>query len=746
MRLIERFFGEGNDLAQYFGNPHVEELVELVERFERQSVARRGVAALPRSRGGEQWFYLFAWTPEEGRELRDLARAWVGPALSDVHLSSLELDATDPFDRTVRDAHPGTVLKLRYLPELAPGATEAERARVQERTKLRRGRVLMMLDLVDARPASEFLGGRDAGSILRDLELAIGARDQRLCNELLAELERSGDLDEINLTFQRIRVLGGLRRWQELADLRALTDVLAMRRPPGVSRLVEEAVYQAHLADLDLAGDDDELVERFQRLGDRLPGLGSRSPSPATRGQAIVQYLHAAAVAQDEGWADRVALAAEQVDSYLGTRLRLLRRPVVTPDDRTVEPYDAVDPDTLGPSGRVALGDLHGAVDAAQKDPANPDGVTLGHVLQAAVELAEPSVAERVLALIEAHRQRSAPDARSMVDVDHIQRLEQIARDVPRSWSEWFDRCAAAPSATDALKWLENSGAWASLSASELLARLGTADQATLSVLAAASGRIVEAHLEGLEESDQHAVLAELMLALAVSGLATRAALAQSFRLLSLAVETGAPAARLSTMLDALGVISENAYPTAEWIVDVLELACWSPLGHGDPVVVQLEHQFREALRRTRRRVHGHAAERWRDLASEGGLIGPWVPSDAQDESDASTADLRCLTGQRIGIYSLEERAANSAKAHIDRVAPSIDVRLNHDLKATPSLKDLAKNCDILLVVTTSATHAATDAIKATRKQGRTEYVNSSGASAIIEALGRFCAIDEAAA
>lgn len=743
MKFIERFFGEGNDLAQHLGNDHVR---ALVERFERQSVARRGVAALPRGRGGEQWFYLFAWTPEEGRELRDLARAWVGPALSDVHLSSLELDAADAFDRSIRDAHPGTTLKLRYLPELATGATESEREQIGDRTKLRRGQVLLMLDLVDARPASEFLGGRDAGSILRDIELAIGARDQRLCNELLAELDRSGDLDEINLTFQRIRVLGGLRRWRELADLPALSDVLAMRRPPGVSRLVEEAVYQAHFADIDLAGDDDQLVEQFQRLGDRLPGLGSRSPSPATRGQSIIQYLHAATVARDDGWADRIALAAEQVDSYLGTRLRLLRPPVVVPDDRTTQSYDAVDPDTLGPSGRVALGDLHGAVDAAQKVAANPDGVMLGHVLQAAVELAEPGVAERVLALIETHRQGAAADARSVVDTDHIQRLEQIARDVPRSWSDWFDRCSTAPSATDTLKSLENSGVWERLSATELLTRLGTADQATLSVLAAASGQIIEAHLDELEESDQHAILAELMLAMAVSGIATRAALAQSFRLLSLAVEAGAPASRLSSMLDAMGVLIENAYPTAEWIVDTLEIACWSPLGHSDPAVVQLEHQFREALRRTRRRVHGHAAERWRDLASEGGLVGPWVPSGAQDESDASAADLRCLADQRIGIYSLEERAANSAKAHIERVAPGIDIRLNHDLKATQSLKDLAKNCEILLVVTASATHAATDAIKAARKQGRTEYVNSSGASAIIEALGRFCEIDEVAA
>lgn len=742
MKLLKRFFDEGNELAEHVGSREVR---ELMERYERQSTAGRGVAALPRKRGSEQWFYLFAWTPEEGRELRDLARAWVGPALSDVHLSSLELDATDAFDREVAAEHPGVVLKLRYLPELPPGATSSERKDATERTKMRRKLVLLMLELVAARPASEFLGGRDSGSILRDLELAIGARDQQLCNELLAELERAGDLDEINLTFQRIRVLGGLRRWRDLADLVALPEVLAMRRPPGVSRLIEEAMYQAYLVGPDLAARDAEVLRRFEELAAQLPGLGSRSPSPVTRGQAIVQYLHAATVARDEGWADRIALAAEQLDSYLGTRLRQLRPLDVGPDDRTSEPYDATSPSTLTTVERVAIGDLPGAIDAVQVE-GNASKEDLDAALEAAADLADPDIADQILRLIDALRPRASSGERSLIDAGRISALEAMARDVPRSWSDWFDRCRTAPSATDALNWLEHSDAWPRLSAAELLAQLEAADQATLSVLAAASGRIIEAHLDGLEEPDQHTVIAELLVALAVSGVSTRAALAQSSRLLSLAVEGGAPPTLLTAMLDAIGVIIEKAYPSAEWIVDVLEIACWSPLGHTDPAVIQLEHRFREALRRTRRRVHGHAAERWRDLASEGPLAGPWVPPGAENEAGSEALDLRCLEGQQIGIYSLEERAANSARAHIERVAPGVDVRLNHDLKATPTLKDLAKNSDVLLVVTASATHAATDAIKAARKQGRTEYVNSTGASAIIDTLSRLCAIDDVAA
>ncbi len=723
MSLADRFFGDGNGIANWRDHPQVAELEEL---FERQRAKGRGVAALPRSSGGEQFLYLFAWTADEGRELRDLARAWIGPALSDVHLSSLDLDRSDPFDRDVGRAHPGTIIKLRYLPERPAAPTPKEEQALKQRGDLRRERLLLMLKLLDERPASEFLGGRDTGTILRDLALAIGSGDERVCEELLTELERTGDLDEVNLTYQRIRVLGGLRRWRQLVELPSLSDVLALRRPPGVSRLIEEALYQAHLVDLDLAGDDAALLARFAELEHELPGIGSRSPSPATRGQAIVQYLQAAAVSEDRTWTDRILVAAEEMDRYLPGRLRQF-----TDEDLS---------EAAAPVDRLALGDLEGAVRAVDAPETPPDSVSLGHAIEAAVDLGLPDIAERILKLVEQHRADAGSSSSTSFDQHGLAHLEQIVRDVPRSWSEWFSRASTAPSSTDALLWLDSAGDWPPLSAAELLVRLSNADERTLAKLATASGPILDAHLDLLEEDDQHALIAELTLAMAVSGVATRPALAQCFRLLSLAIDRGSPAGRLSGMLEAIGIVSENAYPSPEWIVDVLELAAWSTLGHDDPAVVQLEHRLFEALRRTRRTVHGQAAERWRDLAAETSLVGP---PETGGSDDKSLIDLSCLTGQRIGIYSLDERSSNSARAHVERVAPGVEVRLSHDLKATKPLKDLAQNSDILLVVTTAATHSATDAIKAARHSGRTEYVNSNGSSALIDALSRYCSPDE---
>lgn len=737
MSLTDRFFGDGNGIADRRGHPQV---VELEEIFERQRTKGRGIAALPRSDGGAQYFYLFAWTPDEGRELRDLARAWIGPALSDVHLSSLELDRSDPFDRDVARMHPGVVIKLQYLPERPPASTPQEEQMLRERSELRRSRLLLMLRLLDERPASEFLGGRDTGTVLRDLALAIGSGDERMCEELLGELERTGDLDEVNLAFQRVRVLGGLRRWRSIVELPSLPDLLALRRPPGVSRLIEEALYQSHLVDLDLAGDDDALVARFAELEHRLPGIGSRSPSPATRGQAIVQYLQATAVSTDRPWADRILLAAEQVDSYLAERLRRFDDGLPAVDDRSTEVYVTASRSSATPADRVAIGDLEGAVRAVDAAGAASTGVDLGHAIEAAVDLGVPDIAERILKLLEAHRAAAGPGDMSAFDEEGIARLERIVEDVPRSWTEWFDRCSSAPSTTDALRWLESAGEWAPLGAGELLGRLATADERLLASLPVAAGPLIDAHLGSLLEADQHTLLSDLMLAMAVSGVATPSALAQCFRLLSLAVDRGAPAERLATMLEAVGVVSENAYPSPEWIVDVLELVAWSSLGHDDPAVVQFEHRLLDALRRTRRTVHGHAAERWRDLASESALAGP--PTTA-GSSEVDLVDLRCLAGQRIGIYSLDERSANSVRAHVERVAPGADVRLSHDLKATKPLKDLAQNSDILLVVTTAATHSATDAIKAARRGGRTEYVNANGASALIDALSRYCSLED---
>ena len=95
--------------------------------------------------------------------------------------------------------------------------------------------------LVWKRPGSEFDAPRTTVEVLDDLGHAIGARDRRIALACLRELEASADLDQSNLAFLRIRVYAGLGDTAAIFADQDLEHVLQLRRPIGITRLLQNA-------------------------------------------------------------------------------------------------------------------------------------------------------------------------------------------------------------------------------------------------------------------------------------------------------------------------------------------------------------------------------------------------------------------------------------------------------------------------------------------------------------------------
>lgn len=728
MNLLDRFFADGNDLAQFRPRPEISELEAI---YRSRATECQGLAALPRNSVGRRWFYLFAWSEREGRELVELVRAWIGPALSDVQIGPLELDPNDPFDAEVRRAHAaiapeGRVVRVETLPRLRGGA-----GRDEQRDEERRTRLLQLLRAAERRPPSSFTGGRNTATVLRDLRLAIGAGGIDRCRELLQELERSGDLDVPNLAFQEVQVLGRLERWRELLELPMLPYLLSMRRPPGVSRLIEEAAYWVELEHLDSSGDDEALRVRFAELGDRLPGLGAGSPTPATKAQAVVQFLQAATVAEDRLWSERVAAAAAGIAPELEVRLWRLAPDLVS-SDVAAEFREHLGSDA---AARRAAGDLEGAVAAAVGAESPAD---IANAIAAATDLGTPEAAEQVLDALEP-RIEAADKHRAGVSSIRtaIEELRRTAAQAPRSWAEWFERCEAAGSASEALGWLSDRGTWEPLPASELLGLLRSANGAVRSVLAEASSDIIDAHLTDLTAADQHELLDTLLLGLAVGELATPAALDQAYALLELAVEAAAPPVRLRSMMESVSLLLPLGTPNPAWVVDVLDVLASSSLGTDADALLRLEQELIAVLRRTRRPLSSSINARWHSLCAITPLAGP--PADLAVGAPTVEDSLECLSRQRVGIYSLREAPARSALNALVQTVPEVEVVLNHDTKGSDALRNLADSCQVLVLVTVAATHSATDVLRATRGDRPIEYVNRTGAEAILQALRERC-------
>ena len=102
-----------------------------------------------------------------------------------------------------------------------------------------------------------------------------------------------------------------------------------------------------------------------------------------------------------------------------------------------------------------------------------------------------------------------------------------------------------------------------------------------------------------------------------------------------------------------------------------------------------------------------------------GELIGWAEPPFAENTTSASDQFGMKLSNLRITIYTLTESAARQAASVIAKVAPSALVQTSSEHVGSAHLKALAENSDIFVIASLSATHAATDFIRAHRPVGR---------------------------
>jgi hypothetical protein len=129
-----------------------------------------------------------------------------------------------------------------------------------------------------------------------------------------------------------------------------------------------------------------------------------------------------------------------------------------------------------------------------------------------------------------------------------------------------------------------------------------------------------------------------------------------------------------------------------------------------------------------------HAALRTLSLVlgistSETELSGPAPDATFEDR----------LAGRTIGIYTLTESAGRQASQAIIDLAPGAHVSTSADLVGSASLKALAQQCDIFIVATASAKHAATGFIQQSRPREKPLlFAAGRGFTSIIRALEDF--------
>ncbi|MFD6091256.1 protein DpdD [Oerskovia sp. NPDC060338] len=724
--MTEEFFGEGNDVDPARLQPEQEMSIESWL----DAIKRKKIAFLPRVTAGKLYWYAFAPTMREQKELLTLIDAWVGPTFSDLPRSRGRLYPHDPFDTAL--AADG-VPPLRF--EVLPRGNGAARDEVRQT-------LLVLSKLVWNRPRSEFDTPRTTIEVIDDLGHAIAARDRRIALACLRELKASADLDHSNLAFLRIRVYAGLGDTAAIFTDQDLEHVLQLRRPIGITRLLQTAVYDRYLASADNSGDASALLEAATQIPSHLRALATGAPT-ATRPAVVVEFMLGLLRHAPSPTLERLAGEAETLSPALAESLRQLfaPAPAVVAESGAAPPPEDAEPAPATPFGPddeihrlIDEGEFAAAVTTVLAGTATPMRAAL--LLACFREVEDPQLAPEVAAFVGASGLRETPpkdDAVVRADLMWFEGFLNPQRNL--GWHGWFDALEAG-NLRDAAIDFNLTSEWATLDYSTAADRLTSLDDEALAQLGDQGGAFMAAH-SSLFADPNGAELCERVLAgFAVSEKGSLGVRVQTVALLEYLAATGPAAAVLTSALEWTELIVEAATSavTASWTVDVLQAATTSPRALALDAKSRLFYHALVVLRPVKSGLSLADIEGLRLVAEE---LATALPDDFEvQDSDANpAAPYRYLEDAVVVLYSLTESAITRAAQILRRLVPGIDVRTTSEHDGSQQLAALSAHADVFVMVAASAKHAATDFIKEHRGGLPIVQVNSRGSSAILREL-----------
>lgn len=646
-------------------------------------------------------FYAVAPTHRQWRQLRPLLLSFAGPTLTNFSGAPRLLDPALAHEAVLAANGPAAVARLVPHPETAPSALRA--------LNRLRGTLARAPTLSEAVPDST---GRMLARVRDHLNnLAIEA-----ALEILDQCRSQHRLDALNLRFLEIEILATARDWAKIASAPYFDALLLTRRPPAVTAALLEALYRTASAagDLTLGEYRSDIRHRAQDL--------IRLPAPATLDQGGWR-LYALEALSGSPRAKTLAKAAVDSGQDLG---ELLSDLAALAQDDPVEPATPALPFPVQAAEAIEIADISGGLSAFEQAAALVNQLSASERAQ----LFRNDTVRMAFEDIEAEYGDAHPPSGWSEWLDRLEDPDftaagAIARQGAREWRPGFDDPVFAERLADGIENLPLDGlaferfvdgvpylvAW-------LVRDPEFARPAAHSVYERAFERLVLAgRIAPL--MDSAAVLVRALLSLAPSVVAYRRLLADSLSL----VGEGAGVRAASWLLE---IIDETIVADAPDQIAREEF--WhQAIGRLTPVASQLTALQRAGLE------HLGLALGWAGNAS---LEDFNSASSAQAASELAAR----LSGKLIAIYTLTESAAAQAVQRLHVHAPGADVRVSSEHVGTKALKSLAENADLFVVVAASATHAATDFIRANLGDGDIVFAAGRGAVSILRAIDEWSA------
>ena len=741
--FLRTFFGLGNSIQwdAYETAAPTDAIRSYLEPWVRRFLKQESPFVLPRvdpSTKRTSW-YVLCGNSREARSMRESLLAFIGPTYSSFHGEMAKLDLDDPIENCCQSTFGSLVFRLPVIHN-------------DDRTKV--GRLLTtLIDYRDRESGRSLAAVKPIGRLLRDLEMAILARNEQSAWAIYGEIRSRGRLSATNLAFLQVRIYAAFEKWAELLLLPILDDILQVRRPKRISDQIAQAVYRQHILQHELTGDASAAVETYRSTAKRFQNLvrstaGLQSPdaikfalvssvaSDPTKREVAEQLAGNSAIAADAEWANAL----------------LATLPAPAPAEGVSEAvisYDLAD-------ARYNENNFDEAFALYLLQP--PTNRSVYRVLEIAVEIdTRRSAVDAIAYLSSAPEDVQGQILCRRVCAGHIQILSQIlgqdsGGEVKQieslaDWFEFVDAGEAIETSGEVLeygiqKWLSNSSFDASKIAQALQkSRTGKRRD----IIRNAVPTFIRAFLVDRSATREckpiYNALTDLLIYDESVGQDDLTAVEQ----LSEAILTTSPSHEAGNNdFQHVGELTAYLWDSIaaprhfDWVLSMLDLLIDTGAQQHTsltPILVTIT----ESSRLWARRISDDQWSLLELLAADLGLseLVRGIRPEPEETTKDATPDIRgVLAGKSIAVYSLTERIARRFGQLAEHAFDEIKIHYVHDKTLTDRMKSLAQSADIFIINTWDAKHAATIGIKATRRSNQlTVEPISKSSGALLNAL-----------
>jgi hypothetical protein len=681
------------------------DVTDLLNRLRTRLESPGARTVLPARVGGVTRWYGLAPSQREARLLREDLRCWLGPPLA---ISQVEVatTATDPIDLAARQlVRAGAVIRV----DIAAGWVMQARNNIE-----------LLTQVWALAPERGIDQPRPVGRVLRQFYESLLGDDRPLAQAALDELKARALLSATNLRFLRVELLSALGTPQELRDDLSLRGISLLARPPAVTERLAEAANALFIVPALANSGSGDWRDVAKQLDEAWPTLVTHSHHITT--QATARCF---------------ALGQLLIETHDQPHLSQLAERF--PDDPVIKAAVAVSGPPSAPAQPATVLGLYndGAYDAAlalaESEP--PNRSTAAIALFAAINLADSAAAVRALAVVERLPGVEREDLLSTaVERSFYKALRARTSDahVPADWLDWLN--GDWPDRPDLLadwsrQWSRSSGdveAMADPIAEALLDALNDSRRARVrNGIPVLVEWIIQ---DGIPPAG--VALATTIFDILLSSEPGKTERQAALSLLDEVLAAGCTSQEYGELLRAIDTQLPIIGPRdSGWLAQSVDLllisACPDALGR-DALVARAAALAQSWVDR----LDPHEVLVLGLLFRPAGLEFP-MPAEAATGERKARRPFRS-----VGLYSLLENATRVVSAWIRARWEGVDVRISSGAVNSASLTALVKGVDVMLVQTSRAKHAATDAITAAIDDPtRLVLVHGRGATALMRAL-----------